>query len=172
MRVSYIYIFVNTKINHVWTWQSINTLRTFTGTISYVAIVCILLATFLLPMSVFSYVHRRYLFIRRGTYVCGQEQRTWSRRCVSGLLTGLGICRSFDIGRPSVIMFFFFLFLFSFDTRMTYTKSDVLSFTTLWANSANDKLIILFIIFPPENIFDISWKLSGTICKEQNNKHI
>ena len=34
-----------------------------------------------------------------------------------------------------------------------------LTFTTLWDNSADDKLMIVF-LFTPENRFDITYKLS------------
>ena len=41
-----------------------------------------------------------------------------------------------------------------------------LTFTTLWVNSADDKLVIFFLIFSQKKGFDISCKLSSveTIC--------
>ena len=48
---------------------------------------------------------------------------------------------------------------------MSKNERTILTFTALWANSADNKLIIFFLIFL-ENRFDISCKLSPkeTIC--------
>ena len=48
-----------------------------------------------------------------------------------------------------------------------HSSTKCLTFTPLWANSADDKLMIFFLIFP-ETGFDISCKLSSmeTICRK------
>ena len=51
--------------------------------------------------------------------------------------------------------------LVTFDQPSTTTKClCILAFTTTWANSADDKLMIIFFIFPRKTGFNISCKLS------------